>query len=311
MNMGSPCCSVIIPTRDCLDFLPAALNSVDAQRCDLEIIVVDDASRDGTSDWLRAHRPDVRLLEGEGRGPARARNNAIAAAKAPLIAFLDADDLWTPGKLRRQIAAHVAHPQASFSFTDYTHVDLTGRDLGRAFNFWSFRPPSEKEYAPLALAETILLGCNLVGASTVVARRDALLCAGGFAEDLPSAEDWDLWLRLASAGDVLVSDEIGMTYLMRPGGETRKRRARIDAMERILARYKDRRDFRDALNRARGRLFAAEAEWARERGAPAAALLWRLQAFARVRERRLLRAAATDVAALVHSVVQPRAAASR
>jgi len=307
--VASPSCSVIIPTRDCLAFLPAALKSVDAQGCDVEIIVVDDASRDGTMSWLRARRPDVRALQGEGRGPARARNVAIAAARAPLIAFLDADDLWATGKLERQLAAHAAHPQATFSFTDYVHVDPNGQEHGAAYGFWSFAPP-QKDYAPLAQAEAVLLSCNVVGASTVVARRDALLRAGGFAEDLPSAEDWDLWLRLASFGDVLISAEVGMTYLMRPGGETRKREARIDAMERILARYEGRSDFIESLKRARGRLFAAHAEWARERDAPAAACLWRLRAFARLRERRLLRAAAADVAAIARNVIQQRTPAA-
>lgn len=310
MRMSAPRCSVVIPARDCLSFLPAALASVDAQNCEVEIIVIDDGSRDGTSDWLRANRPDVRLLNGEGRGPARARNQAIAAAQAPLIAFLDADDVWTPGKLARQLEAHVAHPQATFSFTDYRHVDPDGGGHGGAFEFWSFSP-RRNGYSLLPRAEAVLLGSNLVGASTVVARRDALLRVGGFAEDLPSAEDWDLWLRLAGAGEVLSTDEIGMTYLMRPDGETRKRGARIAAMERILARYEDRAQFAGALARARGRLFAAQAEWARERDEPAAACLWRLRAFAHLGEGRLLRAASADALALARAAFQTRAPASR
>jgi glycosyltransferase involved in cell wall biosynthesis len=310
MSAPSPACSVVIPARDCLAFLPAALASVDAQGCDVEIIVVDDASQDGTSDWLAARRPDVIRLSGEGRGPAHARNSALAAARAPLIAVLDADDLWRPGKLARQLAAHAAHPAATFSFADYLHVDPDGGQHGTAYEFWSFAAP-QADYAPLPCAEAFLLGTNIVGASTVTARRDALLRAGGFAEDLPSAEDWDLWLRLAAAGDVLVGAQTTMTYLMRPGGETRKRAARIAAMERILSRYEGRNEFASALALARGRLCAAQAEWARERGAPGAALAWRMRAFRRLGEGRLLRAAAADALALSRLAFQQGAPAAR
>lgn len=310
MSASNPRCSVVIPTRDCLAFLPAALASVDAQACETEIIVVDDGSTDATTQWLQDQRPDVRLILGRGEGPARARNLAISAARAPLVAFLDADDLWEPGKLGRQIAAHEARPEATLSFADYLHVDPDGGRHGTAYEFWSFPAPQE-DYAPLPHAEATLLQTNLIGASTVVASREALVRAGGFAEDLPSAEDWDLWLRLASAGPVLAGRDVTMTYLMRPGGETRKRAARILAMERILARYEGRAGFERALATAKGRLFAAQAEWAAERAAPLAALGWRLKAYARLGEGRLLRAAVADCMALAGLRRQTAAPASR
>lgn len=262
----------------------------------METIVVDDGSGDGTRQWLDAQNmPNLRIIAQNGVGPARARNLAIEAARGELIAFLDADDFWWPGKLRAQIAAHEAHPDAAFSFSDYLHFDPAGALHGTGFEFWSFKAQNSG-YHVLNDAEATLLGANLVGASTVMARRDILMRAGGFTIDLPSAEDWDLWLRLAGMGETLVSGAVTTSYLMRPGGETRKRGARIAALEMILSRYANRSgSIAHASAKARGRLCAGRAEWARERGEPWNALGWRARAWGALRERRLLRAAVSDI----------------
>lgn len=296
VNIAS--CSVVIPTRDCLPYLKAALMSVAAQDVSVEVIVVDDGSSDGTREWLETQRAlDLRIISSEGIGPARARNIAIEAARGELIAFLDADDFWWPGKLRAQIAAHQAHPDAAMSFSDYVHFDPSGALHGTSFEFWSFTP-RERAYHVLAEAEAVLLAANLAGTSTVIARRDLLLRARGFSSELPSAEDWDLWLRLAQMGEILVSGAVTTSYLMRPGGETHKRGARIAALEMILSRYvQTGGPLAKASASARGRLLAGQAEWARERGEPWQALAWRTRAWKALREKRLLRAAASDVIA--------------
>ncbi len=96
--------SVIIPNRNNLDTLPAALASVEAQQFPgMEIIVVDDGSTDGSREWLyKASRnnPALRVLHTDGAGPSDARNEAISVASAEIIAFLDSDDTWERGKLR-------------------------------------------------------------------------------------------------------------------------------------------------------------------------------------------------------------------
>ena len=125
-----PLASVIIPTRDCIAWLPGAILSI-GPNPDIEIIVFNDGSTDGTREWLaEAARADRRIvvMEGTGIGPSKARNAAIEAARAPLLAFLDADDRWYPGKLEQQIALHRRFPEASFSFTDYRHVTGDGED---------------------------------------------------------------------------------------------------------------------------------------------------------------------------------------
>src|SRR5713101_1862972 len=104
--------SVVIPTFNSWPMLAEAVASVMAQRgVDLELIIVDDGSTDETAARLpglaealgAAHRP-ARILRTENHGPAAARNRGVAEASAPLVAFLDSDDLWMPDKLKCQIA---------------------------------------------------------------------------------------------------------------------------------------------------------------------------------------------------------------
>ena len=124
-EMTKPICSVVIPTRDCLDYLKQSIPTIYQQKLDdVEIIIVDDGSTDGSHEYLaECQKTDKNfvVLQTDGIGPGRARNHAIEQANSDLIAFLDADDLWTEGKLGRQLAFHAAHPDASLSFTDYVH----------------------------------------------------------------------------------------------------------------------------------------------------------------------------------------------
>lgn len=302
--MIQPSCSVIIPVRDCLAYLRVAIESVRYQHgVDLEVIVVDDGSSDGAWEWLSHQaREDARLrpIRLEGVGPARARNAGIEAARGDLIAFLDADDQWWPGKLARQVAHHRAAPQTAFSFTDYLHVDPEGGVHGGCFAFWKphFANGASLAFQRLADPEYAILECNTVGTSTVVASRKALQNANGFAES-KSAEDWDLWLRLAGFGEVAFSLATTATYMMRPGSETRNASARIEAMQEIIERYGSHSNVRaaQALRGAQTRLLLAHAEEARARGAFGVAALLHARAFLGRKDLRTLRAAASDVRA--------------
>lgn len=304
--MSLPRCSIIIPTFNCLPFLDPALSSVRMQGLqDIEIIVIDDGSSDGSRDWLRAEAardPRLILVESDRAGPSAARNKALGVARGRFIALLDADDLWWPGKLARQLAHHEMNPQISFSFTDYIHVDIDGLTHGTCFEFWkpSYAKSSKSgAYATVPDAEIELLSANVVGTSTVVASRDALQNANGFATDWGSAEDWNLWLRLAARGEVAFSAAVTMSYLMRPNSHTQKKEKRIAAMRSILSPYEmhpDRRIQR-ACRRAKARIDIAEAEYSRSLGAHVPAAGAHLRAFARWPELRTAGAAAADLVA--------------
>jgi GT2 family glycosyltransferase len=270
-----PAISVIIPTRNTLGYLPKAIASIGADP-DVEIIVVDDDSSDGTAEWLAGlGRRDPRLvrLAGPGRNSARARNLGIAAARAPLIAFLDADDWWEPGKLAAQREMHLANPEIGFSFTDYRHLTPAGEDRGTSFNYWpGYRARHGHHTEPFLLGEDALAQIyaeNIVGTSTVMVRTDLLRALGGFDETLRSTEDWDLWLRLAASAPVACHPGSLVTYLMhRPGNKSGKMDSRIAAMRQIGARFEDqaRMQDRSAVRIFNARVLVASAEAAQLEG---------------------------------------------
>lgn len=271
-----PTLSIVIPTRNCLAWLPQALGSITAPPGEqLEILVVEDGSTDGTGAWLaRQSIPGLRVLVGPAQGVAAARNLALQVASAPLIAFLDADDVWHPGKLANQLRAHRQDPDLLFSFTDYHHVDEAGIGHGTAFDYWpAFQHRrGQTEFERLSDAAAAILAAPAVGTSTVMARRDALQSARGFAADLAIAEDWDLWLRLASLGPVAVSGMVGTTYLMRRGSTSRDPVLRQQCLARVVARHR-RRVPAAAVRMATANLAEARSDWAISAGRRSAALI--------------------------------------
>jgi peptidoglycan/xylan/chitin deacetylase (PgdA/CDA1 family)/GT2 family glycosyltransferase len=190
--MLSPEVTVVIPTRDRRSRLAATLAGVCRQHdVEMELIVVDDASTDGTADYVAAlGDPCIRVIRRERPGgPAKARNAGIAAARGRWIAFLDDDDLWAPDKLRRQLDA--AHAEgASWCYCAAAHVD------DKAHLIFVDRPPDPTE---LTVA---LRGRNPVpaGASSVIVEAPLLRRLEGFDEGLSHFADWDMWIRLAAAG---------------------------------------------------------------------------------------------------------------
>lgn len=303
----TPAVSVMIPTHNCLRWLPSALASV-GPRPDIEIIVFDDASTDGTADWLATaadadHR--IVVMRGQGIGPSKARNRAIGVARAPLLAFLDADDIWYPGKLDLQIALHAARPEVAFSFTDYRHVTEDGQDRGSCFAYWrQFHGQCRRHAGAFLLgsnAMALLFAENVVGTSTVMARADAIRAMGCFSEDLPSAEDWDLWLRLAKTAPVLCIPQVMADYMIhRTGSVTSKLRARAISTRMIGARHQDavRTMSSRAVRSFMSRVLEADAEIAMRMGEPWGSLGCRIAALAwspSVRTAREALAAARDV----------------
>jgi glycosyltransferase involved in cell wall biosynthesis len=307
-----PAISVIIPTRNTLRYLPKAIDSIGAHP-DIEIIVINDGSTDGTAEWLADYRErDPRLIEltGPGRNSARARNLGIAAARAPLIAFLDADDWWEPGKLDAQCKLHRAHPQIGFSFTDYRHLTPAGEDRGSSFTYWShYRARHGHRTEPFLLGGDALAQIyaeNIVGTSTVMARTDALRATGGFDETLRSAEDWDLWLRLAASAPVGCHPEPLVTYLMhRPGNKSARVDRRISAVRQIGDRFRDlaRQQDRAAVRIFNARVLVATAEVAQTEGKLFRSVALRLGALLRHPTRRAGREMLAGAAAAAHRVV--------
>jgi glycosyltransferase involved in cell wall biosynthesis len=197
--MPEPCISIIIPAHDAAAHLGACLDSVLAQRGPFrhEVIVIDDASTDATADIARG-RAGVRLLRlDDNAGPSAARNLGIAEARGELIAFLDADDLWPPGRLAAGLAVLAAHPDIGLVFGDCLVFDAGGVRLPSFFadggldqGFWGdpLRIPDQ---------DLKLFRLNYIPTGAVLVRRRHLEAVGGFDASRRMVEDLDLWLRLA------------------------------------------------------------------------------------------------------------------
>ncbi len=271
-----PSLTVIIPARNVAAYLPASIGSIGPGP--FEILVVDDGSTDATPQvlvQLAAEEPRLRVLAGPCQGVSAARNLAIAAARAPLVAFLDADDVWLPGKVAAQLALHRASPAMGFSFTDYRHVSPEGEDRGTCFEYWPgfaarhARSPARFRLGSDALAQ--IYGENVVGTSTVMARTDLLRQCQGFNAHLGTAEDWDLWLRLAALAPVGCLKLVGTNYLMhRPGNLSNNAISRAAALREVASCYRRaaRAQNPAAVRRCEAGLLTAEAEAAAAAGKP-------------------------------------------
>ena len=195
-SAGNPRVTVIIPTYDRAWCLPEAVDSVLAQtRRDFELIVVDDGSGDETRSVLKAYGSRIRVLEQANRGVSAARNLGIRAARGNLLAFLDADDLWQPEKLARQVAFFDRRPGALICQTEEIWIRRGVRVNPRRRH----RKPSGDIFeASLALC--------LVSPSAVMLRRKLIDTVGFFDENLPACEDYDLWLRVSARHPVHLID---------------------------------------------------------------------------------------------------------
>jgi len=198
-----PTVSIILPTYNRSRWLRPAVDSVLAQTfADWELIVADDGSGEETRTYLReleSSRIKVLWLTHSGN-PGKARNAAIAAARAPLIAFMDSDDLWVPTKLERQLAVLRDERGCGWSYTAFVIVDADDSPL-----------PSEHDRAwtPYRgdIFREVVRGAASIRTPAVVVRTDLARDVGGFDEAIDCAEDYDLWSRLALRSAACVVDE--------------------------------------------------------------------------------------------------------
>ena len=195
--------SAIIPTFNSAAFISEAIDSVRAQTCSVdEIVIVDDGSTDATKE-IAAGYPEVRLICQNHLGPAAARNTGIRQVRTQYIAFLDSDDIWLPNKIETQMSALDAYPSAAFSFaplsaflTIETIKELYDLYLPHELRSWC-EVHSFRDGVAFGDVYPLLLIVNCMQTSSVMVRRQAVLDLGMFDESLIHGEDHDLWLRLA------------------------------------------------------------------------------------------------------------------
>ena len=261
LDLVTPLISIIVPTYNRADFVPAAIDSVLAQTYSpFEVVVIDDASIDDTAARMQRFASDARisfLRNDRNVGIAPTRNRGIAASSGPYIALLDSDDVWLDRtKLEAQVARMVADPECALIGTDATVIDRDGRVTGSIRNMTS----------DAAIRRTLFVKNQFV-TSSVMIRRAALDAVGVFDEAFGMMmEDYELWLRIARRFRVANLRAPMTGYRIHTGNITRgNHQASHDAFDRLYEKYRDSYPFawilrvkmwreRRALGRLQGRV---------------------------------------------------------
>jgi glycosyltransferase involved in cell wall biosynthesis len=229
--------SVLIPAFNAEPYIGITLSSVVAQTdpC-FEVLVVDDGSTDRTREIVREFAPRVRLIEQRNCGPATARNLLLSEATGQFVAFLDADDVWNPTKLAFQRRLFEEHPEVVLVAAQLRGIDAASNPIklkedSRFLGLFD---------RPLHMHRALLKTGNMIGQSTVVAKRDVVLAAGGwYSKERILSTDYELWIRLAERGPFFVSSDIVGDYRVLPGSLSHRSVAEeYKGQQRIIDMYR-------------------------------------------------------------------------
>ena len=218
MIAAKPLVSVIIPAYNAEPFLRETLDSVVAQTYgNLEIIVVDDGSTDGTRELVLSYGARVRYLYQANSGScSKPRNAGVQIAEGELIAFVDADDVMAPARLAREVETFVSHPSVGLVFSNYQDFgDLTSTEGGHFEVCPRVHALMERRTAPAAPlilepeTSTEFLLTENFGSSSPTVRRTVLDALGGYDQTFTPSDDFDFTYRVASARTIALVPVVG------------------------------------------------------------------------------------------------------
>ncbi|WAL62604.1 glycosyltransferase family 2 protein [Thermocoleostomius sinensis] len=183
-----PKVSVIVPTYNSIAYLPETIESILQQTfTDFEVLIVDDGSTDQTVAWAKQIvDPRVRVIMQPNQGVSVARNTGILQAQGEYVAFLDADDTWNHSKLEQQVYYLDTHPKIGWVHSWVSLIDAQSQPIGKPLI----------SSAEGQIWEELLIR-NAIACCSVMVRRSCFSVAGLFDPNIRSAEDWELWIRLA------------------------------------------------------------------------------------------------------------------
>ena len=227
-NMKTPLVSVAMVTRNVERFLPEAIESILNQTFkDLEFVIVDFGSTDRSKSIISSYQskdPRVRFHEIPNCSLPEARSTSCSLSTGRYVAIMDADDIALPDRLSCQLEFVEKHPKVGVLGGDIEWIDHMGRAL-RTQHF----PRGDSK-----IRETLLSGCPFCN-PTVMIRRDILATAGSFRKPFESAEDYDLWLRVAEHCEMANLPRILLRYRRHPHQET-QRNVRQQTLGHLAAR---------------------------------------------------------------------------
>lgn len=214
-----PTVSIIIPAYNVEATILETIQSIQAQTfSDFELIVINDGSTDSTLARVGTVEDSrIKVFSYENGGLPVARNRGIRQATGEFITFIDADDLWTPDKLEKQLVALEQNPEAGVAYSWTAFIDERGKFL------YAWKPLYDEGdvYPKLLVQNFISSGSN------ILVRRQFIEAAGEFDPNLKSVEDWDYYLRLAARCPFVVVPEYQILYRQ----SSRSMTAKVDVME--------------------------------------------------------------------------------
>ncbi|HEX3927685.1 MAG TPA: glycosyltransferase family 2 protein [Gemmatimonadales bacterium] len=249
---------VVIPTFNRPDLLLLAVQSVLAQHPPPDqVIIVDDGGHQPAHETVQAlaHSGAMRLLQEDHGGPSRARNRGAREIETDFVLFLDDDDCLLPGALRGLADALIAAPAAVAAAGGGRRFFVRNNHLGDA------------EWPPIATGgfDAVIAG-NPFFTGAVLVRRSAFDAVGGFEETTPLIEDWDLWLKLARRGPILLPRVMALEYRVHPANMSRSStvaRLSMGLADHYLASFTpvERANYAPQLANYLARTFGAEVAW--------------------------------------------------
>lgn len=231
MTSPQPRVSVIIPAYNVQPYIAEAVDSALGQSYhDVDVVVVDDGSTDGTVRVLAQYGDGITLVTQPNRGLPAARNAGIRASTGDVVALLDGDDTWLPERVERCVEVLLERPDVGFVTTDASLIDARGADLGETY--CDQVPFPRVRFAEAMVRQNMVYGSPLV-------RRSVFDAAGPFDETLTSGgEDYDMWLRLVAAGVAMVTiPEPLACYRIRRSSLTRRDGGLTEPRSRVLERH--------------------------------------------------------------------------
>ena len=223
-----PKASVIIPAYNAMAYLPETLDSVIAQTfTDFEVLIINDGSSDNIVEWASQIQDSrVRLISQANQGLPGARNTGIWHSKGEYLAFLDADDIWESSKLAKQVECLDKNLDVGMVSSLVSAIDPNG-NLIHIYHLPKFGNDIKRE-----LFRSNIIFCG----STPLVRRICFEKVGFFERSLKSAEDWDMWLRIAIHYSIFVIEEPLVRYRRHPNSMSTKQRIMLQEVDRVMER---------------------------------------------------------------------------
>lgn len=221
-----PKVSVVIPAYNAMTYLPETLNSVLKQTfSDFEVVIIDDGSTDLIQAWIAQNitDPRVRLITQANQGLSGARNTGIANAQGEYVAFLDADDVWEPTKLEKQVNYLDNNSTVGLVYNWTAFIDAEGKPTGRIMG---------GDIEGDVLEE--ILQHNIIDCPSVVVRRKCFETVGMFDITLRSVEDWDMWIRIAARYPLAVIKEPLVYYRQHSSNMSKNWRVMEQAFHQVI-----------------------------------------------------------------------------